>query len=144
MLADINSGTIFVFLILSAPYLGVSLYNLEHVILFAAFLIYLQEENLLKNSKLAVRCWDVIRWTCDSDFCYRSCIVRIGVVISAMPLWDTCCRAYTIHWFQRVQCKMAQLSTRSTQIHHFGHGSISITNQFQRIQYDQLHSGVFC
>lgn len=32
MLADINSGTIFAFLVMSAPYLGISYYNLEHVI----------------------------------------------------------------------------------------------------------------
>lgn len=31
MLTDVNSGTVFAFLALSAPFLGISLYDLEHV-----------------------------------------------------------------------------------------------------------------
>lgn len=40
MLTVINSGTIFAYLGMSAPFVGISLYNLEHVSVSTSFLLH--------------------------------------------------------------------------------------------------------
>lgn len=147
MLADLNSGTVFAFLAMSAPFLGVSLYNFERVrmhpfrTLNPIFCcIFIKFEKL----SFSVRRRHGIGRCRNHYFCFSCTVLWFDLAISAMPSWNSCHRAHTIHWFHRLQCKMAQLSARTTKVYHFDYCSISIEHQFQWIQFAKLLAGGFC
>lgn len=143
----INSGTIFSFLVMSAPFLGISIHNFEHVRILRSF-----EENSNSMSalnRLCLRfvfqdsCRTVFRWCFNVYFLFGCHFLWIGLAISALPLWNTGNRTHSIHWRDSIQLQLAQLFARATQAHHFDHRAIAIKHQFQRVQNSQLQFGGF-
>lgn len=153
MLTDVSSGNVLAFLSIFAPFLGASFYNFEHVSHPRASDSFIDSLQFSMRHLVSlffaffrnfpVRCWAVIGRGCDIYFRLGDSDLWIDMAISFLLLWNDSHWTHTIDWYDRVQCKLARLSTRSTQKHYFDYCAITDGDWVQWIQFDLLQFGNF-